>query len=193
MTDPRWPHGWPGARKLTPQERIEHIADRYENEIFTHTGPNRDRWFYEYPETTRFTLDAQINRHLGDPVVNKPKAQGTSHETGTVNKFRKADLPAGRYAEGGTTDLGDVWVGQPHLDGDPDPIVAVCWRRLIKKEGQTRRIPDGDRDVIIIGVDDFITILKQPYPPPLTIECKATERLNVTRTLYDARKKTRNP
>ncbi len=187
MVDPRWPDRT--FRKPTLKEQTERIADRYEIDIYGHAGQERSRWFYEYGHT-RFTVEAQVTAQLGETaLVNKPKKQGTSHETGTVVACQAKNIPAGRYAEGGSSDLGDVWIGQPYLDGDPNPIVAVYWKRLVNKEGQTRRAPDGDRDVIVIAFNDFLDILTMTTVPNVTVECKATQQLNVTRTLANTRRK----
>ena len=119
--------------------------------------------------------------------MNKPKRQGTAWETDVVQAFQLHNLPAGRYPEGGSNDLGDVWVGEVYLPGDPLPTVTLAWKRLIG-DGP-RRQPDGDRDVIVIGLGDFIELLTTDQPLSLAIECKATQTLNVTRTLNQARKK----
>lgn len=121
--------------------------------------------------------------------MNKPKAQGTRWESQVTEQFRLQDIPAGRYPEGGTHDLGDVWVGQPFLPGDPPPIVALAWKRLIPKPGSSRRVPDGDATVVVIDLGDFIELVAAAELPHLAIECKATQTLNVTRTLHAARQK----
>ena len=130
--------------------------------------------------------------------------QGTEWETELVNRLQDAGLMAARLPEGGSKDLGDVWIGAPP-DSTPPSMVVVAWKRLTG-EG-SRRTPDGERDVVILSTDDFIRLLKAymsqivPIHPedPLSlhrfddlsviVECRWREKLNVTRTLAKAREK----
>ena len=136
--------------------------------------------------------------------MSKSKAQGTAWEREFVNRLQDAGLMADRLPEGGSHDRGDVWIGAPP-DSKSFSVVAVAWKRLTGS--RQHRSPDGERDVVILATDDFIRLLKAnmgqivPIHPedPLSlhqikdlnivVECKATQTLNVTRTLAKAREK----
>jgi len=98
-------------------------------------------------------------------------------------------LVAARHAEGGSSDVGDVWIGAPTPEaGD---ITVLAWKRLT---GQgTRRTPDGERDVIVVQTDIFLRLLEWAthagFDAAIHIECKARQQLNVTRELARAREK----
>ena len=116
--------------------------------------------------------------------MSKPKAQGTSWESEFVRRAQSAGLVAARHAEGGSSDVADVWVGSPTPEyGD---ITVLAWKRLV---GEGRRQPDGERDVIVLRTDDFLRILSHVGSPVVHVECKATQALNVTRSLFKARGK----
>ena len=117
--------------------------------------------------------------------MSKPKAQGTQWESELVRRLQDAGLVAGRHAEGGSSDVADVWIGSPVPEvGD---ITVVAWKRLTG-DG-TRRTPDGERDVIVLRTDDFLRMIDYRGSPVVHVECKATQALNVTRVLYRARGK----
>jgi hypothetical protein len=116
--------------------------------------------------------------------MSKPKAQGTSWETEFVRRAQQAGHVAARYAEGGTHDVADVWIGDPQPA--PGDITVLAWKRLV---GEGRRQPDGERDVVVIRTDDFLRILSHVGSPVVHVECKATQALNVTRVLFRARGK----
>ena len=116
--------------------------------------------------------------------MSKSKAQGTAWETEFVNRLQDAGLMADRLPEGGSHDRGDVWIGAPP-DSENFSVVAVAWKRLAGKG--SRRTPDGERDVIILSTADFIWLLRSDVD--VVVECKATQTLNVTRTLAKAREK----
>lgn len=124
--------------------------------------------------------------------MSKQRAQGTRLETRIVNLADDHGLPAARLAEGGVADEGDVWlVNPPHLG--PIDIVAVWWKRLVKGSG-SRRVPDGEPEVVILTATDFLRLLKAATDEAggdlsAIVEAKARERLNVTRTLHRARQK----
>ncbi len=120
--------------------------------------------------------------------MSKQKAQGTRLESDVTRRFIELGMNAERIAEGGVNDIGDVRVRGP-FKGE-SPIVAVYWRRLVNTGGK-RRSPDGERDVIILDADDFYRLMSWANADAI-IECKATERLNVTRTLAKAKQKARN-
>lgn len=117
--------------------------------------------------------------------MNKRKQQGTSWETECVNRANKHGMRAHRLAEGGPNDIGDVEI--PTVDPGIRKIPAVAWKRLTD-QGKGRRQPDGEKEVVIITMDDFMELIFFSGFGAI-LECKATERLNVTRTLHKARKK----
>ena len=123
--------------------------------------------------------------------MSKSKAQGTAWEREFVNRLQDAALMADSLPEGGSHDRGDVWIGAPPDDTQPS-MVVVAWKRLTGLN--TRRSPDGERDVVILATDDFIALLQSFVSYgfdnlDLVVECKATQTLNVTRTLAKAREK----
>ena len=121
--------------------------------------------------------------------MNKPKAQGTAWETALVRQCQTAGLLSDRMPEGGMNDAGDVWIGDtPFPSGDD--IAVVAWHRLVDT-GNTRRSPDGETNVVVIALDDFLKLAGPATEMGISfvVECKATERLNVTRELHNARRK----
>ncbi len=120
--------------------------------------------------------------------MSKNKQQGTAWETSLVRRAEDFGLKARRLAEAGSNDQGDVYIEGEY---DQDPIIAVAWKRLVDKGGAKRQ-PDGEPAVVVVSVSDFLDLLSFTQWAAV-VECKATERLNVTRTLAKARKKaTRN-
>ena len=122
----------------------------------------------------------------------RPKDQGTRWESELVRRAQDIGILAGRLAEGGITDQGDVWL----LDTPDSELakVAVAWKRLVPRDGNTRRVPDGEPDVVVMRVDDFLELLwalDSAYPYCWVVEAKATQNLNVTRVLAKAWKKVR--
>ncbi len=93
-------------------------------------------------------------------------------------------MKARRIAEGGSKDIGDVYV-EPFEGLYFGPtLVALVWHRLVKGNG-SRREPDGVRRVVVLDFEDFAHLAKRAEIR-IVIECKATERLNVTRALRKA-------
>jgi hypothetical protein len=115
-------------------------------------------------------------------MVNKPKMQGTAHETAIVNSLKEAGIAASRIAEGGSKDRGDVLL----LDGAGEEWVieakatqtlnvtrvlgkakvksgiantALIWKRLTKSEGNARRTPDGEPVVVVLSFKSFVQLL----------------------------------
>lgn len=116
--------------------------------------------------------------------MSRNKNQGTAFETALVKAAEAFDLAARRIAEGGRNDKGDVYISGGFED---DPIVALAWKRLVDTGG-ARRQPDGEPTVVVVGLSDFLDLLsKAEYSA--VVECKATERLNVTRALAKAKRK----
>jgi len=116
-------------------------------------------------------------------MTNKPKQQGTRHESWIVNELEAVQIDARRLAEGGSEDEGDVeaflagdrWV----LEGKARQTlnvqatlgkarrkagggrVAVVWKRLVKVAGMKNRQPvEGERVVVILGWDDFVFLVR---------------------------------
>ncbi len=117
-------------------------------------------------------------------MTNKPKQQGTRHESWIVNELEAVEINARRLAEGGSEDEGDVeaflagdrWV----LEGKARQTlnvqatlgkarrkagggrVAVVWKRLVKVAGMNKRQPvEGERVVVILGWEDFLYLVSQ--------------------------------
>ena len=127
--------------------------------------------------------------------MNKPKQQGTAWETEFVRRAQDSYLIADRLAEGGINDAGDVWIGtppDPRFD-DGEEVVAVAWKRLTGS-GNSRRTPDGERDVVVLRTDDFfrLALYASGGVDSIVVECKARQNLNVTRTLAKTARKLAN-
>ncbi len=115
--------------------------------------------------------------------MSKSKAQGTAFESWLVQYFRDKQLQSSRFAEGGSKDIGDLWV-----DGFDDifwvveakatqtlnvtrvlgkaiekggPRTVLIWKRLIKT-GKKVRQSDGEKVVVVLSLDLFTTLLKSP-------------------------------
>lgn len=119
--------------------------------------------------------------------MSRQKAQGTRWETELVRRAHDHGLTAARHAEGGTDDVADVWIGDPTPEhGD---LTVVAWKRLVGDGA--RRVPDGERDVVVMRLDDLFALLVTPNRSDIAIhvEAKARQTLNVTRELFKARGK----
>jgi hypothetical protein len=116
-------------------------------------------------------------------MTNKPKQQGTRHESWIVNQFADRNIEARRIAEGGSADEGDV---ETHIVGERWVLegkarqnlnvqatlgkarrkaggsrVAVVWKRLVRVAGMTNRQPvEGERVVVVLGWDDFMHLVE---------------------------------
>jgi len=124
--------------------------------------------------------------------MSKPKAQGTAWESALVRQIQDAGLGADRLPEGGMRDAGDIWIHDtPRLNPNNVDIPVVAWSRLVDN-GSGRRVADGARAVIVLSVPDFLTIIRNLDDIAFVVECKATERLNVTRTRDQGRRKLAN-
>jgi len=119
--------------------------------------------------------------------MSKAKAQGTTHESWIVNQFIALGFPSRRIAEGGMADEGDVevtidgtrWIlegkatqnlnvqailGKARRKAGGSPV-AVVWKRLVKVAGMTNRQPvDGERVVVILSWDDYISLINSYAP-----------------------------
>lgn len=120
--------------------------------------------------------------------MSKPKAQGTVWESLLVRKAQDAGLRSSRLPEGGSWDAGDVWIND--LPGGGEDIAIVAWSRLVKN-GDGRRTADGARSVVVMSTDSFLRLaaLVADRDIGFVVECKASERLNVTRELAAAERK----
>ncbi len=113
--------------------------------------------------------------------MSKNKAQGTRFESALVNIANAFGLDAQRIAEAGINDRGDIEI----LGNYPNrTVVALAWKRLVNKGG-VKRGPDGEPVVVVVSLHDFLTLLGLAEVSAV-IECKAAERLNVTRALHKA-------
>jgi len=114
--------------------------------------------------------------------MGKSKAQGTRFETELVNYFTNVGFAAGRLAEGGRNDRGDIlihnrmgdqWVVEAKaterlnvtrvlakaiFKGGPSTV--LIWKRLVKT-GKKIRQPDGEKVVVVMTLDMFTELLKE--------------------------------
>ena len=122
--------------------------------------------------------------------MSKSKAQGTRWETELVRRAHDMGLMAARLAEGGSNDKGDVWLINPPGDAS-NTHVAVAWKRLVGDSAH--RSPDGIRDGVFIPTEAFLELITAHSisNPDIgwVVECKATQTLNLTRTLAKAQRK----
>ena len=112
--------------------------------------------------------------------MNKPKMQGTAFESWLVNRFREENLESTRFAEGGSNDLGDLWVedtdlrvwvveakaterlnvtrvlGKARKKGGGRTV--LIWKRLVKT-GKKVRQADGEKIVVVMTLDQFVELL----------------------------------
>lgn len=113
--------------------------------------------------------------------MGKNTQQGTEWETHLANLISPAD----RLPKAGVKGEADLW-WYAHPTTADIIIPAVAWKRLVKT-GKQRRQPDGVRDVIVLGLRDFLFLSEaaatQDYNMSVAVQAKATERLNVTRVL----------
>ncbi len=113
--------------------------------------------------------------------MSKNKNQGTRFESTLVNIANALGMNARRIAEGGSKDRGDVEI----VGNYPDKtVVALAWKRLVNRGGG-KRVPDGEPTVVVLSLRDFLTLMELAEVSAV-IECKAAERLNVTRALRKA-------
>ena len=116
--------------------------------------------------------------------MNKPKAQGTRFETWLVNYFNDkwTGLYAARLPELGLHDQGDIHLESRHTDtwtveakarANLNPHlalhkakqkadttnVAVIWKRLTRKQGNTRRTPTGEPIIVILDLDTYTRLI----------------------------------
>lgn len=120
-------------------------------------------------------------------LMSKARAQGTNHESWIVNQFSALGILSRRIAEGGVNDEGDVeafidgtrWVlegkarqtlnvqqtlGKARKKAGGGPV-AVVWKRLVKVAGLSNRQPvEGERVVVILSWDDYISLIKLNAP-----------------------------
>jgi hypothetical protein len=116
--------------------------------------------------------------------MSKAKAQGTTHESWIVKALEACGITARRLAEGGADDEGDVEAGingeRWILEGKARQTlnvqatlgkarrkagglkVAVVWKRLVKVAGYQNRQPvEGERIVVILSWDDFMSLVRK--------------------------------
>lgn len=124
--------------------------------------------------------------------MSKAKAQGTTHESWIVKAFNAIGIQSRRIAEGGASDEGDVeaylngtrWVlegkatqnlnvqkilGKARRKAGGAPV-AVVWKRLVKVAGTKNRQPvEGERVVVILSWDDYLTLVQNAMPQEDTV------------------------
>lgn len=119
-------------------------------------------------------------------MVNRPKAQGTAHESWIVTALNEALHPWGkarRIAEGGSNDEGDItysdgfnqrWVieakatqtlnvtrvlGKAREKGGK--YTVLVWKRLTRSKGNSRRTPDGEPIVVVVPWELWCELMKR--------------------------------
>jgi hypothetical protein len=113
--------------------------------------------------------------------MSKQKAQGTAWESELVRRAKAAGLDSRRLAEGGSADEGDLEViaggirvvvegkaraalgahaalAKAQTKAGEEPAV-VAWKRLVRRDGSTRRITTGVRDLMLVPTDLFFALL----------------------------------
>lgn len=119
--------------------------------------------------------------------------QGTKWETEIVLRATQQGMYAGRYPKMAQGDEPDVWIGHASVPSADVTIPLVMWKRLVgvKKDGPRR--PDGERDVVVMSYNDFLTMAgwiaeEAPVRFRYEVQAKWTAALNVTRTLAGLRR-----
>ena len=114
--------------------------------------------------------------------MGKSKQQGTAFETELVKHFAGEGFDAGRIAEGGMNDLGDImvhdrmgtaWVVEAKATERLNvtrvlhkairkggPRTVLIWRRLVKT-GKQKRQPDGEKVVVVLTLELFTELLNE--------------------------------
>lgn len=115
-------------------------------------------------------------------MANKKRAQSTRFESLLVTMFRGAGFTSRRLAEGGRHDEGDVeviagsrrWVVEvkaaerlkggihgvlAHATGKADDPAVVIWKRLVRKDGNTRRSSSGEPVTVSMTLAEFVRLL----------------------------------
>ncbi len=117
-------------------------------------------------------------------MVNKAKKQGTNYETNIVNRLNSvSNFRAQRFAEGGSNDLGDIqlFIGEEEffieaksrqnlnlhqtldkaITKSGDTNTLVFWKKLKRKDNNSRRTNDGIPEVISMSYDLFVKLLEK--------------------------------
>lgn len=128
-------------------------------------------------------------------MVNKNKAQGTGYESKLVKQFRALEqygVESDRYPLKGIKGEPDLYVkfGWPSERRNLSlRIPVLVWHRIVNT-GEGPRKPDGERDVVVLSLVDFLALLEavdEEVAARIEVQAKACERLNVTRVLADLR------
>lgn len=128
--------------------------------------------------------------------MGKQTAQGTRWETQSVVDLEEAadrlEVPvvARRRAKAGQKHEADV---EAIYGGGTDRIGVVAWHRLVKKDGNKVRVPDGERKVAVLAWDDFVKLVSHAadghgsFQGTVYVQNKAAQQINATRTLAGLR------
>ena len=117
-------------------------------------------------------------------MVNKAKKQGTMYETNIVNRLNKEiDFKAQRFAEGGSKDLGDIQLFvkdeeyfleaksrqnlnihqslDKAIDKSGSENTLLFWKKLKKRDGNSRRSSDGMPEVVSMSYELFVKLMNK--------------------------------
>ena len=117
-------------------------------------------------------------------MVNKANKQGTTYETNIVNRQNEhKKFKSQRFAEGGSKDLGDKQLVVEEeeyfieakarqnlnihqsldkaIEKSGDENTVLFWKKLKRKEGNSRRTNDGIPEVVTMSYDLFIKLLNK--------------------------------
>lgn len=125
--------------------------------------------------------------------MGKNKQQGTTWESDIVRRARLRHLESDRYPLRGVSGEPDLYITTGDFRHPNVRIPVVAWKRLVPAKGSVRRVPDGERDVVVLTLDDFLWMVEKldhlsTHSYEFAVQAKATERLNVTRVLASVRK-----
>ena len=141
-------------------------------------------------------------------MVNKAKKQGTTYETNIVNRLNKNNnFKSQRFAEGGSKDLGDVQLFvedeeyfieaksrqnlnvhqslDKAIEKSGSENTVLFWKKLKKRDGNSRRSSDGMPEVVSMSYDLFIKLLNKSCP--LNQEITITISLKILLNKYPIR------
>ena len=117
-------------------------------------------------------------------MVNKAKKQGTTYETNIVNRLNtNKSFKSQRFAEGGSNDLGDIQllVGEEEyfieaksrqnlnihqsldkaIDKSGSENTILFWKKLKKRDGNSRRSSDGMPEVVTMSYELFVKLMNK--------------------------------
>ncbi len=112
--------------------------------------------------------------------------QGTIWEGKIRDRARAFGFQSDRYPKRSQKHEPDLYI-QTMRNDYHFSYPVLFWKRLVGKKGSGPRKPDGERNVVVIGYDDFMEMLslmgEEGIPLRLEVQAKWAANVNVTRIL----------